>query len=400
MNEAPLAAPSLGDRSLFPSLTARAYLAHAAISPPSLAVERAVTQAFGAYAARGALAFGATVEQRGRLRASLAALLGADVKGVGLVPNTSAGVTDVALCLPWREGDRVLLFTGEFPANVTAWQRAAELFALELVWLPADRFRTDPTRAFEALTGALSSGVRLVALSQVQFQTGLRMPLREIAARAHAHGAEVFVDAIQGLGAVPLDVTLDGVDYLTSGSHKWLMGTEGCGVLYVRPELAPALRPHVAGWLSHEDAFRFLVEGPGHLRYDRPVRQRADFVEAGTPNTLGCYALEASVGALLSLGVARIYAHANGYLDALEAGLVARGFESLRAEGEASRSCILGVRPPGGCARTAPMLQRALGERGVVTSVPDGVLRFAPHWPNHPREVPDVLAAVDEAIAP
>jgi hypothetical protein len=106
------------------------------------------------------------------------------------------------------------------------------------------------------------------------------------------------------------------------------------------------------------------------------------------------------VGALLSLGVARIYAHANGYLDALEAGLVARGFESLRAEGEASRSCILGVRPPAGCARTAPMLQRTLGERGVVTSVPDGVLRFAPHWPNHPREVPDVLAAVDEALAP
>ncbi len=390
--------PSLGDRTLFPTLAARAYLAHAAISPPSTPVRRAMDEALAAYASRGALHFGAMVAQRARLRASLATLMNAEPEAVALVPNTSAGVTDIALCIPWRAGDRVVLFEGEFPANTTPWQRAAELHGLELVWLRADLFRTDPTRAFEALDAALAPGARLVAASQVQFQTGHRMPLAELSRRAHARGAELFVDAIQGLGAVPLDVRADGVDYLASGSHKWLMGTEGNGVLYARPHLARALRPHVAGWLSHEDPVRFLVEGAGHLRYDRPLRARADVVEGGTFAALGCAALEASVGMLLTLGVAAVYAHVNAYLDALERGLVARGFASLRSADPDGRSCILGALPPEGSGHTAVTLARALADRGVVVSTPDGVLRFAPHWPNHPDEVPAVLDAVDHAL--
>ena len=362
----------LGDRSLFPALAPRAYLAHAAISPPSLAVHDAVARALAGYTERGALAFGATVEQRVRLRAQLAALMGAEANSVGLVPNTTAGITDLALCIPWRAGDRVLVFEGEFPGNVTPWQRAAVLFGLELRWIAADLFRTDPTRGFEALEEVLREGVRVVALSTVQFQTGLRMPLREITSRAHARGAEVAVDAIQGLGAVPLDVVRDGVDYLSAGSHKWLMGVEGNGVLYVKPELAKALRPHVAGWLSHEDPIRFLVEGAGHLRYDRPLRTRADVVEGGTFNAVGCHALEASVGLLTGLGVGAIHAHVNAYLDGLEAGLAARGFVSLRAREAEARSCILGVLPPEGSAHTVAGLSRALAERGVVTSTPTG----------------------------
>jgi selenocysteine lyase/cysteine desulfurase len=178
------------------------------------------------------------------------------------------------------------------------------------------------------------------------------------------------------------------------------IGLEGAGVLYVRAERAAALRPYPAGWLSHVDPVRFLVEGHGgHLRYDRPLRARADVFENGTFSAAGCFALETSVGALLALGVERIHAHTNAYLDALEAGLVARGFESLRSADPAGRSCILGVRPPAGPHDVAS-LSRGLAARGVVTSTPDGVLRFAPHWPNHADEVPVVLDALDDAMTP
>lgn len=394
-----LPAPRLGDRSLFPELRAAAYLAHAAVSPPSLLVGRALQGYVSLLARDGALAFGATIEQRGRLRAKLATLLGTTADQVALAPNTSTGVSDIALSFPWARGDRAVVFEGEFPANVTPWQRAAELFGLELVTQDVDLFRTDPTRAFEALDGALQRGARLVAVSQVQFQTGHRMPLRELAERCHRHGAELFVDAIQGLGAVPIDVEAEGVDYLTAGGHKWLMGVEGAGVLYVRAERAAALRPYAAGWLSHVDPVRFLVEGSGHLRYDRPFRARADVFENGTFNAGGCFALEASVDALLAIGVAAIHAYANGYLDALEAGLLARGFESLRSPDAEGRSCILGVRPPEGASHDTVTLHRALATRGVTTSTPDGVLRFAPHWPNHRDEVARVLAAVDDATS-
>jgi cysteine desulfurase/selenocysteine lyase len=393
-----LPAPRLGDRSLFPELRASAYLAHAAISPPSRLVDAALASYRGLIASEGALGFGRTIEQRLRLRERLAALLGARAEEVAIVPNTSAGVSAVALSLPWARGDRAVVFAGEFPANVTPWQRAAERFGVELVMQSADRFRTDPDGAFAALDAALDRGARLVAVSQVQFQTGHRMPVRALAARCHARGAELFVDAIQGLGATPIDVVADGVDYLAAGGHKWLMGVEGAGVLYVRESRAAALRPDSAGWLSHVDPARFLVAGEGgHLRYDRPLRARADVFEGGTFNALGCYALEASVDALLGLGVEAIHAHVNAYLDALEPGLAARGCVSLRSPDPAARSCILAVRPPPG-AHTVATLARALALRGVTVSTPDGLLRFAPHWPNHRDEVPGVLAAFDDAL--
>jgi len=84
---------------------------------------------------------------------------------------------------------------------------------------------------------------------------------------------------------------------------------------------------------------------------------------------------------------------------ALETGLVARGFESLRSPDLDARSCILGVRPAAGASPTAVSLHRALATRGVTTSIPDGVLRFAPHWPNHYDEVARVLDAVDDAMS-
>lgn len=393
-----LPVPVLGDRALFPRLRAEAYLAHAAISPPSLRVEAAMYECLLGYSIHGAMDFPTAVDQRARLREKLATLLGATRQEVALVPNTTAGVTDIALSIPWKPGDRVVLFRGEFPANVTPWQRAAELFKLDLLFHDADLFRLDPTHAFERLDHDLRWGARLVALSSVEFQTGLRMPLAEITKRCHAQGAEVFVDAIQGLGSVPMDVAREGVDYLSAGSHKWLMGVEGCGVLYVKAELAKTLRPYTAGWLGHENPTGFLFEGEGRLRYDRPLRARADVFENGTFNASGCFALEASLDGILGLGVENIHRHVNAYLDVLEEGLVRRGFVSLRSRSPEARSCILGVRPPAGSDVNAPALQQSLARYGVITSVPDGVLRFAPHWPNHPREVDAVLAAVDEIL--
>lgn len=385
--------PHLGDRSLFPDLQARAYLAHAALSPASLPVRRALIAAVTDTARRGAAYFPDALAQRERLRRKLSALIRASDDEVALTMNTSQGVTDVALCLPWREGDRVLCLRGEFPANVTPWQRAAELFRLDLRFIDAELFRTDPTRAWEHFERATAGGVRLVAASAVQFQTGHRMPLRELSERAHARGGELFVDAIQALGGTPVDVSRDGIDYLASGSHKFLMGVEGVGVVYARRALAKALRPHVAGWLGHPETFAFLSQGAGLLRYDKPLRDDASVFEQGTFNAVGCCALEASLDLLLALGVPAIHSHVNRYLDGLEAGLIARGFESVRAAAQGDRSCILSARPPRGALGA---WAKALATRGVVVSTPDGFLRFAPHWPNRHAELSVVLDALDD----
>ncbi len=118
--------------------------------------------------------------------------------------------------------------------------------------------------------------MRLVAVSAVQFQTGLSMPLAEIGALCRAHGAELCVDAVQAVGVVPMDVEALGLDYLACGAHKWLLGLEATGFLYVRRERQPSLRPALAGWLSHEDAVSFLLEGPGKLAL-RPAAEAQRF---------------------------------------------------------------------------------------------------------------------------
>jgi len=386
----------LGDRSLFPLLEPRAYLNHAGTSPPSVPVREAVAEAVDAFARRGGAAVGGAVARRRRLKEKLARLTGARPEDLALTQGTSAGILAVALCFPWRRGDRIVLFEGEFPANVTPWQRAAALFGLETVLLPLAPFERSDAEGLASLEVELARGARLVAVSAVQFRTGLAMPLREMAALCARHGAELAVDAVQALGALPLDVTALGVDYLAGGAHKWLMGLSGAGLLYVRPGRAEALRPAVAGWLSHEHATRFLTDGPGHLRYDRPVRSRADLVEAGGGSEVSLAALEASVDLVASLGVPDIHAHVNRCLDRLEPVLGARGFASLRAPEPARRSGILSAVPPHGV--DVVRLHRALAERGIASAIPDGLLRFSPHWPNDPAEADLVARALDAAL--
>ena len=376
----------LGDRSLFPSLQARAYLNHAAISPPSLAVRAAVDGVLDAYAQLGVHAVLPHVQQRERLRIALAQLVGAQPQELGLTKNTTEGVVTLALCFPWKAGDRVVLFEREFPTNITPWQRAAELFDLELVIVPA-------TPA--ALQAELDrGGVRLAAVSAVQFQTGRRLPLEAMAQACHRSGAQIFVDAVQLLGCGALD--LAHIDYAAAGGHKWLMGPEGTGFLYVAHDRAAALVPRTAGWLSHEEPLAFLFDGPDLLRYDRPIRRRADIVENGVSNAMGFAALEASVALISQLGIPAISAHVATYLDRLETGLVERGFVSLRSPERAAQSGILAVLRSGGA--PAHDLVKPLCALGISCTGPDGVLRFSPHWPNAWDEVPHVLAAVDSAL--
>jgi selenocysteine lyase/cysteine desulfurase len=205
------------------------------------------------------------------------------------------------------------------------------------------------------------------------------------------------VDGIQACGVVPIDVKRSPIHYLACGGHKWLMGMEGSGFLYVDPHCAGRLKPRVAGWMSHEEPEDFLMN-PGLLRYDKPLKKSALVFETGTLSVLGFVALEAGLDLILSLGVEPIFEHVNRYLDALEAQLVARDFTSLRSPLASARSGILSVIPPKG--HDAATLRAKLLERGIVCGTPDGLLRFSPHWPNHLDEVDVVAEAMDELLSP
>jgi len=388
----------LGARTLFSELPAVAYLNHAALSPLADPVRAAARRALDELGAHGSAGFGARLVERQQLREDLARLLGAEPAEIALVPSTLYGLAALATSYPWRPGARLIAFEGEYPTNVTIWQRACERFGLTLCLLPVADFARREGADFTRLERELARGdVQLCAASAVQFQSGLRMPLAQIAALCHANGAQLAVDAVQALGSMPFDVAALGVDYAAAGSHKWLMGLDGCGVLYVKRALLASLRPAIAGAFSHVDAERLFTHA-GELRYDRALRDEARVFEGGMLSSVSCAALGASLPILLALGPERIHAHVNAYVDRLEQGLCARGFTSLRLPDVARRSCTLGMLPPAG-APGASRLATLLGARGVVCSGPDGVLRFAPHFHSALAEVDGVLAALDDALA-
>lgn len=387
---------ALGDRRGFPRLAARAYLAHCAISPVSLGVQRAISMLVDDYAARGIEAFMTWHERREGLRRSAAALIGAQSVDIGFVANTTAGVSTIAQCLPWRPGAAVLVLRGEFPTNVTPWQQAARAHDVRVDWLDVADFHGASGSGLSQLETRLKQDdVQLIAVSAVQFQTGLRMPIAEMATLAHRYGAELFCDAIQAVGALEIDVAGDSVDYLVAGSHKWMMGLEGCALLYVSPQCVADLRPNVAGWLSHEDPVEFLF-APGKLDYQRPIRRRADFVEAGAYPAMQLAALETAISYIHEIGVPAIEAHVTAYLDRVERGACALGYVSLRSEVAAQRSGILSLQVPAGVDLAS--VHAHLGSCGIVTTMPDGVLRIAPHWPNALDETGEVVAALASAV--
>jgi selenocysteine lyase/cysteine desulfurase len=388
---------AFGDKSLISALEADAYLSYAAIAPVTACVDLAVRELLTDYARAGNLALAKWLARREALRGKLGRLIGADPVNIALSSSATRALTDLALCLPWQAGDGVLVGDGEFPGNVSPWQNVTELFGLRLEFLPKLRSSGGDDEFLAALEARLRADrVRLVAISAVQFQTGIRAPLEAAVRLCRAHGAELAVDAIQACGVVPLDVTALDLDYLAGGAHKWLMALEGAGFLYVKPECTRRLVPRTAGWLSHEEGLRFLFEGPGMLRYDRPIKTEIQFMEGTSANGAGYAALEAAIDPILQLGVPAIFAHVSAYLDELEAGLLARGLTSLRPPEPARRSGILSFEPP--AQLSAANIVAALGEQRIFATMPDGLVRFAPQFPNSKDEIPRVLAALDAAL--
>lgn len=389
--------PELGSRALFPDLAERIYLNHAAVSPLSAPVQEAINVVNQDFARHGMAAALRAGEQLTELRSDLGAFLECPADDLGLVGNTTQGVSAVAMALPWRPGDRVLLFEGEFPANTTPWQQAAEVFDLDLEFLPLAPFQRSTEEGLATTAAALEKGCRLMAVSLVQFQSGLRMPIEALAEQVHGAGGELFVDGIQGLGALPFSPVAAGVDYLAAGGHKWMMGAFGAGFLYARRSCAEAFIPRTFGWTSHVEPFEFLAAGAGHLRYDRPFRKDASVVEGGSLCFMAFAALHRAVQGLTELGPAAIFQHIQAYHDDIEPRLVALGFRSLRGASVAQRSASLCFDPPEDVDLGA--LVAALAERGVAVSMPDGRLRISPHWPNALNEVEYLSEAIGDVLA-
>ena len=323
-----------------------------------------------------------------RLRTGIAQLLGAREGEVALVPNTTFGINVVAEGFPWKSGDNLVVPDNEFPSNLLPWTNLKRR-GVEVRMLPvANNGRISEERLVELI----DSRTRLVALSWVGFVSGFRLDLHAVAEAVHRRGALLFVDAIQGLGAFPINVHDSQIDFLAADGHKWMLGPEGAGLLYIREKHLDLLEPLMLGWNS-------LAEG-GFDPRSTILKPSAARYEGGSYNMAGLIAWEASLELLLRLGADRPNSPiASAILENVRTitdQLFAHKFE-IHVPEEVHRSGILAVTWPGASLPVLMAARKHCIEQNVILSVRAGKLRIATHAYNNAADIDRLVTALVEA---
>ncbi|WPP46022.1 aminotransferase class V-fold PLP-dependent enzyme [Pseudomonas sp. AN-1] len=362
----------------FPQEAGLRYLNHAAVAPWPRRASAAVC-AFAEQNLRvGARDYPQWLQLEQRLRQRLARLLNApSTADVALVKNTSEALSFVAFGLDWRPGDQVVISDQEFPSNRVVWE-ALRPQGVEVV--EVDIAGSDPEAA---LIEACTPRTRLLAISAVQYASGLRLDMPRLGAGCTERGVLLCIDAIQQLGAQPFDVQASGCAFAMADGHKWLLGPEGLGVFYCRRDLREQLRLHEYGWHMLEDA------GNYDRRDWQPAKTARRF-ECGSPNMLGAVALEASLALLEEVGMAQVATLIEQRIARLHAGIAALpGARLLSPQEPGRRAGILTFALAG---RDNGELFEALKKEQVVCAQRGGGIRLSPHFYTTETVIEDTLA--------
>lgn len=315
----------------------------------------------------GAAALEPKVEEA---RARAAGLLGCGVDEVFFPRNTSEGLSVLAKGLEWKHGDSVIVPRMEFPSNVYPWTALASR-GVEV------RFAGSVARVdIEEILALVDSTTRLASVSWVQFTTGQRLPLAELGGELRRKGVLFAVDAIQGLGALSLDVREAKVDFLAAGGHKWLLSPEGTAVAYASKDLIERLEPLALGWGSVDPT-------QGYLDHRLVLREGARRYEAGSLNAVGLCGLGESLALLEEVGPAEVESSIKELTDALAEGLRSRGYEVASPRAGKEWSGIVSFRGKG----EPEKLARHLRERRIRVVSREGLVRASPHYYNTVEEV-------------
>jgi selenocysteine lyase/cysteine desulfurase len=348
-----------------------AYFDHAAVAPLTGPAQKALAEWAADLAENGDVHEPLWLKRIEDVRRLAGRLLNADPLDVAFVKNTSEGIGIVAEGLPWQSGDNVVTAAEEYPANLYPWMNLAGR-GVECRMVPSRAGRIE----IDDILAAIDGRTRLVSLSFVEFASGFRNDLDAIGGLCRERGVLFFVDAIQGLGVLPLDVSRTPLDFLAADGHKWLLGPEGAGLFYIRRELVERLHPVGVGWNSVVGAWDFS-------RIDFRLKPHAGRWESGTLNVGGIMALGASMNLLLNLGIDEIAGRVLELTDYLCEKANRSGLQVFSSRRPADRSGIVSLIVPGD-ARAAV---RRCEDHGIVVRHRGGGVRVSPHAYNTSEEL-------------
>jgi len=373
-------------RDEFPVKQERVYFNHAGIGPLPRRAAEAAQRVLQEQLTGGASAANYRTWTEGvtQTREALAKLTRAAPEEIAFVKNTTSGLFIAAGSIPWKDGDNVVTTAVEFPANVYPWL-GLERQGVETRFVGL----RDGCLHMDDLAATMDRRTRAVAVSWVQFSNGYRADLGKLSQLCRDHGCYLVLDAIQGLGALRLDLSRYAVDFAAADGHKWLLSVEGCGMMYVRRQILDELVPCHIGWMGVQNAMDFL-------NYQLTPLPDARRFEEGSQNIAGLHALGAAAGLFLEAGPAQVEAEIMALTDVLMERLEQAGCLITSPRGPGARSGIVTCQHP---QVPAGELVRQLIERGVQCAERAGAVRFSPHFYNDEEEVERAVALVREAAA-
>ena len=313
-------------------------------------------------------------------KTDLAALINTTPDRIAFTDNTSNGINILATGIKWQSGNRIILNDIEFPANVYPFLNLKR-FGVEIDLVKS---RSGIVSA-EDIIEMIKPETRLVSVSQVQFLTGYRVDLEKIGRVCREKGIIFSVDAIQGLGAVRLDIQKCNIDFLSAGSQKWLLGMQGLGFIYISEKLQEDIEQSNVGWLSVEDAWDFL-------NYDLKLKKTAERFQGGTLNSIGIYALNASLKFFKQFG-----------FDVIERRVIENSVYLSHMLGQIGISTVIS-----NCAEKniagivsfkhddSQSIFERLSEKKIHCAVRSGFVRLSPHFYNTKEEIDRVVGELNK----
>lgn len=300
---------------------------------------------------------------------SLAPVIGARAADICPQTNISSALTKILFALPERKGQtKIVLTEDDFPTAGFVVEQGRRI-GLEPLFIKGGAALADA----DAWRRAFADDVRLVHVTHVFSNRGVRAPVTEIVRRAKAAGASVIVDAAQSAGAVPVEAQGWGADFVVGTSIKYLCGGPGAAWLWVNPDGADTCAPADVGWFSHENPFEFDIRNfryaPGASRF-----------WGGTPSVAPYVIAKAGADAIAAAGPAAIEAHTQGLLDRLLARFPAEAVLSHAKRGE--RGAAVVIRP-----RRFDEARAALKEAEIAHDERTGGFRFSVHLYTEETEV-------------
>jgi cysteine desulfurase / selenocysteine lyase len=367
-------------RAEFPVAERWAYFDHAAVCPlPRRSRDRLLEWA-DEQVAQGVVGWPKWENKVEEVRRVAARLIGAEPDEVAFVANTTHGIGLVAEGFPWKVGDSVVTAAEEYPSNIYPWMNLAGRGV---------SLRTVPTRAgriwVDDIAAAIDATTRLLTISHVEFASGFRNDLDALGTLCRERNVALFVDAIQGLGPHVVDVNKTPIDFLCADGHKWLLGPEGAGILFVRREWIDRLRPLGVGWHS-------VVTSYNTSTIALHLKSSAQRWEGGSFNMPGIHALGASLELLAEIGPAAVSERILERAEAVRELARRAGWQVVGSSRTEDLSAIVAIEREG--VDPAAFVRRAR-ERGIVVANRRGRVRISPHLYNDDDDLGRLAAALE-----